>query len=79
MDNMRCRRVMRYDRYSRIFRVTLVVWECGAVGDGRGYSAKLSIGLRPAILAFRREEDGWIATVCGLRLHYRRSYGGRFA
>jgi hypothetical protein len=72
--------VGRWSPPERMLRLARVIWSVGeGPGMGRGYSAKLSVALRPSLLAFRRECDGWLLTVCGLRLHYQRSYGGRFA
>jgi hypothetical protein len=65
----------------RLVRVARIVWRGGPAGScpgqpGGGYTAKLSIGLCPALLSFNREYPGWILTLCGVRLHYDRSYGG---
>lgn len=52
-------------------------WVRGGVGKGKGgYSAKFSAGLWARPFVFKREYQGWILCVAGLRLHYRRSYGG---
>jgi hypothetical protein len=76
---MKLQRVLRWDPTARLFRVCRLVWERGTVGDGTGYSAKLTLALAPRLIRFRRESDGWILTICGLRVHSARSYGGRFA
>lgn len=76
---MRIKRVMRYDPTARLFRVVRVMWEQGVVGDGKGYSVKMSLGLRPQLWSWHRESDGWILTLLGVRVHWRKSYGGRFA
>lgn len=76
---MRFKPVMTWsgaERKARLFRVT---WERGAVGDGKGYSAKLAVSLVMKLAEWKRYADGWRVTVAGLSLHYRRSYGGRFA
>ncbi|WP_424140942.1 hypothetical protein [Roseomonas chloroacetimidivorans] len=79
MSNLRWKRVGRYDASNRLLRVGRLMWERGVVGDGNGYSAKLSFGLSWRLLPLvRRERDGWLVRVLGLRLHYRRAYGGRF-
>jgi hypothetical protein len=70
------RTILRYDRRNRLLRLARVVWQRGIAGDGTGYSSKLSLALRPAAFAWRREWDGWLLTVAGVRLHYQRSYGG---
>lgn len=77
MSRTRWKRVMRYDPGNRLLRIGRVMWERGTVGDGQGYSVKLSLGLRPTLFRWLREGDGWLLTVAGVRLHYRRSYGGR--
>lgn len=75
---MNIKPIMRYDPSNRMLRLARLMWQRGKVGDGVGYSAKLSIGLRPAIFAFHRDWDGWRLTVLGVRLHHQRSYGGIF-
>lgn len=74
--------VLTYERGSRLLRVGRLMWERGTVGDGKGYSAKLSLALwlsRYGICRCWREEDGgWIVSILGIRFHYVRSYGGRF-
>lgn len=68
--------VLRPARRERLFRVARAVWQRGVVGDGRGYSSSVSLALRPALFSWRKEWDGWLLTVAGVRLHYQRSYGG---
>lgn len=70
------RTVLRRDPSQRMLRLARVVWRRGTVGDGRGYSASLSLALRPALFSWRTEYSGWLLTVAGVRLHYQRSYGG---
>lgn len=74
---MKIKSVFRYDRESSMLRLFRIVGERGSTGFG-GYSWKLSAALRPALFRFNRELEGWILTVLGLRIHYKRSYGGRF-
>ena len=62
-----------------IYRLFRVMWCKGKVGDGRGYSAKLSFAFVPWIFNVRRDWHEFECTVLGLRVHYKRSYGGRFA
>lgn len=76
---MKLQRVMRWDSTARLFRLGRLIWDHGTVGDGNGYSVKLSLALAPQLLRSKREFQGWILTVCGVRIHYVRSYGGRFA
>lgn len=75
MRNLRLKRVFRYDGSQKLVRLFRVMWERGTVGDGKGYSAKLAIGLRPSLFHY---DDGRL-TIFGLRVHYARSYGGIFA
>jgi hypothetical protein len=74
--HLRFKRVMRYDPSLRMLRLCRWVWQRGVVGDGRGYPSKLTIALRPAVLSWHKEWDGWLPTVAGVRVHYRRSWGG---
>jgi hypothetical protein len=76
---MKLQKVMRYDPAAKLFRVARLIWNRGNVGDGQGYSNKLSVALTPRIFRFKRESFGWIATLAGIRIHYCRSYGGIFA
>lgn len=69
--------------------LTRLRWERGEVGDGDGYSAKLSVSVcwkwqdMWIGLFVKPEVYGWLAWICILpclpiRLSYQRSYGGRF-
>jgi hypothetical protein len=79
MANLRFRRVMRSDEIQKHFRLFRIMWERGVVGDGRGYSVKLAVGLRPRVFEFIRENNAdTLMTIAGLRVHYSRSYGGIF-
>ena len=44
--------------------------------DGR---KQCSIGVRPKLWEVHREAYGTIYTILGLRVHFKTSYGGRFA
>lgn len=80
MSNLRFKSVMRLDTIQRHFRLFRVMWERGEVGFGKGYSVKLAIGLRAKLFGFCRDaKTDFILTVCGVRVHYSRSYGGIFA
>lgn len=71
--------VMRYDNTMRMFRVGRIVWNTGAVGDGRGYSSKLSLALMPKLFGWYREPKAvWTLTLLGVRVQRFRSYGGRY-
>lgn len=78
MSNLRFKTVLRVD-HMRHFRLFRIMWERGTVGDGSGYSAKLAVGLLPRLYRYERswKHDRSI-TLLGLRIHYRRSYGGVF-
>lgn len=76
---MRFKPVLRFDEIQRHFRLFRLLWERGTVGDGRGYSAKLSVALTPHLWHFSRGvTHNWLVTVLGLRIGYARSYGGIF-
>jgi hypothetical protein len=79
---MRLKWVFRWDDIQRFWRIARILWERGdGPGTGRGYSAKLSFALDPKLfrLPERDASTDWRFTLLGLRLHYCRSYGGRFA
>lgn len=73
---MRLKPVFRYDTRIQKFRIARVVWQFGRVGDGHGYSAKISIALTPRLFRWSRQFDGWRLTVLGVDLHHQRAYGG---
>ena len=70
--------------------LTRIRWERGTVGDGRGYSASLSFSLcfEPRDLWVglywsKGEIYNWFGWLClipclPLRIHFQKSYGGRF-
>ena len=74
---MKIKTVLRYDPSNRLLRLARLMWQRGSVGNG-GYSAKLSVGLRPALFAFHRDWDGWRIIVAGIRVHFQKSFGGVF-
>ncbi len=76
---MKIQTVFRVDPTARLIRIARLIWDRGVVGDGKGYSNKLSVALAPRFAGFKRELHGWIVTILGIRIHYCRSYGGRFA
>lgn len=80
-NNLRFKWVMRLDTIQRHFRLFRLLWERGNVGDGFGYSAKFSVALDASIFRpiHRDANTDWMLTILGIRLHYCRSYGGRFA
>ncbi len=74
--------VLRWDKTAKLFRVGRLMWERGTVGDGKGYSGKLSFALwlskHGLCRCWKEEGRDWIVSILGLRFHYERSYGGRF-
>lgn len=76
---MRAKPVFRADEIQKHYRLFRVMWERGTPGDGTGYSVKLSVALAPRLLGWTREgRADWFLFLAGLRIHYARSYGGRF-
>lgn len=77
--NLRLKWVFRHDNIQNFYRLCRVMWEQGTVGfDNKGYSAKLSFALDPAIFRWwvRDAKTDWRFTALCLRIHYCRSYGG---
>jgi len=77
VSDMHFKKVMRWDKYARIFRLGRFLWTVGKVGDGKGYSNKLSIALTPKLFRWKMERNEWFLTVLGIRFHRQRAYGGR--
>lgn len=73
---MKLKVVNRWDPSQRKFRLFRLLWTRGRVGDGRGYSAKLSFAVRPMLFRNLYSFDGWEVTLFGVCAHYCRSYGG---
>jgi hypothetical protein len=72
--------IMRLDTVQRIYRVARFTWSRGIVGNGKGYSAKLTFALTTEWFPYWTNEfHDWFFVLFGLRIHYCRSYGGRFA
>lgn len=69
-----------FRRDGRLIRLCRVVWNRGTVGDGRGYSCKLSLGLSPYMFYYAngREIHSLMLIVCGIRVHFQKSFGGIF-
>jgi len=76
---MRFKSVMRYAPSERKFRFARIMWERGTVGDGQGYSAKLSLFAQPTLATFERDSEGWRVILLGIGASLRRSWGGVFA
>ncbi len=74
---MKARLVFRRDGIQGFYRIARMLWTRGTVGDGRGYSAKLSLAVDWRLLDWGRDAStDWRITLLGVRLHYCRSYGG---
>lgn len=73
---MKFKWVGRLDTRARMLRLFRVMWTRGTVGDGAGYSAKLSLALRLALFGVRREWQAVFVTLLGVRVHFERAYGG---
>lgn len=81
MTSPRFKWVGRVDRDMCIVRLFRVTWERGnGSGTGCGYSAKFSVALDPWLFRMPHGDDthDFRCTLFGVRLHYTRSYGGRF-
>lgn len=81
MTNLRMRWLFRRDEIQRFYRICRVCWERGTPGQpGGGYSAKLSAAWDWRLFRLPKSDAGsdWRFTLFGIRLHYCRSYGGRF-
>lgn len=79
MADFRIKFVGRRDTIQGFYRLVRVMWERGSPGFG-GYSAKFTVAFQPAFFRCWKRDAAtdWRLTFLGLRLHYCRSYGGRF-
>ena len=75
-SNLRFKAVLRYQPNYTCYRLCRLMWERGKVGDGNGYSVKLSLALRPVLLSYSVTKIEWAIELLGFRIHYQRSYGG---
>lgn len=73
---MKLKPVFRYDPRQHKLRLFRLLWTRGTVGDGRGYSAKLSVSFVAYAFGWTREYFGWRVTVMGLQFHHLRAFGG---
>lgn len=73
---MRVKPVLRFDPSWPKLRLARVMWKRGEVGDGNGYSSKLSFALRPSLFRFYSSWDGWRIVLLGVEVHMQRSWGG---
>lgn len=69
------KKVMRYDKDRKMFRVFRVLKKVETWGKFN-YSVKFSYGLKPVIFCFYNEEDNVYLGLLGSYFHYQRSYGG---
>ena len=77
MSAIKVKRVLRFDEIQRHFRLFRVLWQRGTVGDGSGYSVKLSFALTPKLFLWHRDaRTDRLCVFLGIRVHYVRSYGG---
>jgi hypothetical protein len=65
----------------KMLRVCRFVYRGGPRGSlpgqpGGGYTAKLSLALRPSLFSFKRSRHEWEATLLGVRIHHQKSFGG---
>lgn len=74
--HLKIKPVLRYDPTQHKLRLFRLLWQRGKVGDGQGYSAKLSVSFVAHAFGWTREYAGWRLTVMGLQLHHLRAYGG---
>src|SRR5207253_2573849 len=74
--SMKIKPVFTYDSQQKQVRVFRCLWQRGTVGDGEGFSAQLSVSLLPSVGSFQRAWHDIAVVILGLRLHYKRSYGG---
>lgn len=69
--------VFRFDEIQKHFRLFRILWTRGVVGDGEGYSAKLSLAIAPRLIGWHKDSrTDWMVYLLGMRFHYCRSYGG---
>lgn len=73
---MKLKTVMRYDPKQRKLRLFRLIWQRGVVGDGKGYSAKLSVSIAAKLFGWADDFSGWRVTFCGVQLHHLKAYGG---
>jgi hypothetical protein len=71
--------VMRWDRGAKILRLFRLYSNPAGIMDGSRYAWKATVALTPRLFRVKRELDGLIVVVCGLRLHYQRAYGGHYS
>lgn len=58
--------------------ISRLFWETGTRDTIGWHDNKLSFSLKPCLFRYDPELWGWIVTICGVRVHHKRAYGGRF-
>ena len=77
---MRFKNVMRWDSNLWKLRLCRFMWEKGRVGDGNGYSRKLTLALRPRLISWGSDDKhDWRVTLLGLEIHSQKNFGGIYA
>ena len=79
MSDLRAKIVMCYDEIQGHFRLFRIMWETGTGGDGHGYSNMVSVAVHPKLFTWTRCGGSWMVVIFGVRIHRKRSFGGRFA
>ncbi len=80
---MKLKRIFRFDPGERKFRLFRFLWKnekSGKVGmSSVGYSGKISVAIRPVWFRRQKEFHSYRLVICGIDIHYKRSYGGVLA
>lgn len=75
---MKLKKICRWDGSQKLFRIARLVWDRGTVGDGKGYSSKLTLAVGKKLARFKFSRTEKELFLLGLRVTLLRSYGGRF-
>lgn len=70
--------VLRWDPRWPKLRLFRVMWNVGTVGDGKGYSHKVALALRPVLFRWHRAHDSTRVALLGIEVHSQTSSGGRY-
>ena len=73
---MKFKTVFRWDSGNKVLRLFSIMWCVGTVGDGKGYSAKITVALAPRFFMWRKEFYSYCLTIAGLRVHFAKNFGG---
>lgn len=71
--------IMRRDPTARLFRIFRIVRQTDEDFDGTNYSWKFTVAFAPRLFSARKELNGWIFCLAGIRIHFRKSFGGNFS